>query len=159
MKIKLTLVVLLLISLSGCKPNKAFNYNQKVMRLEKDLGPYIDEAIRKFNAFYKSKNYDSVVIVSQDMENIIEDKTREIQKINMSDVEGGDEFKKSAIKYFSQMKDVFTAYKRFGMQTNEETREQERLRMSEISDEYDSGIEAMREAQRKFAKTNNFRIK
>jgi hypothetical protein len=115
MSIKLTLVVLLLLLFSVCKPNKAYDYNQKVMKLEKDLGPYIDEAVGKFNAFYKDKNYDSVVIVSQNMEDIIEDKTREIQKINMSDVEGGDEIKKSAIKYFSQMKAVFSAYKRFGM--------------------------------------------
>lgn len=129
------------------------------MKLEKDLGPYIDEALTKFNAFYENKNYDSVVIVSQGMEDIIEEKTIEIQKIDMSDVEGGDEFKKSAVKYFSQMKDVFTAYKKFGMQTNEEAREKERLRMSEITSEYDIGIRVMREAQRKFAAANNFKIK
>ena len=45
------------------------------------------------------------------------------------------------------------------MQTNEQTREQERLRMSEITDEYDEGIKVMRDAQRKFAETNNFKIK
>jgi len=159
MGVKLTLVIVFIVSLSGCKPNVAVTYNQKVMSLEKDLGPYIDQAISKFNAFHKNKNYDSVVIVSQGMEDIIEEKIKEIQRMNMADAEGGEEFKKSSIKYFAQMKDVFTAYKRMGMQTNEEARERERLQMSEITDEYDSGIKTMRKAQQKFAEANNFKIK
>lgn len=153
------MIAIFLFTVSGCKSNIAYSYNQKIIRIEKGLDPYIDEAMGKFNIFHENKNYDSVIIISQDMENRIEKGIKEIQEMNMSTVEGGDTFKRAAIKYFSQMKNVFTAYKSFAIQTDEETREVERQRLIEITNEYEIDIETMRTAQRKFAATNNFRIK
>ena len=58
--------IIALIVLLGCHSNGAYSYNQYIVAKEKQIGVHTDEAVRRFNIFSKSDNYDSLTILSQE---------------------------------------------------------------------------------------------
>jgi hypothetical protein len=56
------------------------------------------------------------------------------------------------------MRDTYTAYRKFGEQTTEEAREEERKKLLRFVNDARNAVEQMQAAQRKFAAANNFRI-
>lgn len=152
------LMVLLLTILVGCGPDKAYKYNQAIVDIDNEMVHHIDQATKKFNIFYKDDNYDSLVIVSQEMLGIVEKKLEEIRGMDMPDVIKGEEFKNAALRYFSSVKNGYTAYKVLGMETNEEEREVKRQRLVQAINEQEKELKIFIAAQRKFAYSNNLKL-
>lgn len=153
-------IIPVLILLSCQSTTDANSYNHYFVEKERKIGSYTDAAISKFNVYYSTDNYDSLAIVSEQVEKIITDELYDmgLKKIP-EEIIGGEELKRAFISYFSYMKSVFTAYKELGLQENADKREAARARLSILIERNDSEIKAMQKAQRKFAYDNNLRMK
>ena len=44
MKFFIVVAIVLLATVTGCKSKKAFDYSEKIVKLERDLGPHISKA-------------------------------------------------------------------------------------------------------------------
>lgn len=159
MKPKLFAFLLLLGGITGCGPKSAFNYSEAIVRIEKSMEPDAKTADEELGRLLMNGNYDSAVVVTRRMENLVAGKQKEVEQLEMPRVKEADNFRRAAIRYFSYIKGLYTAYKRYAMQTNEEDRETERKRLLRIIEDKSDAIENMQRAQRKYAEANGFRIK
>ena len=73
-------------------------------------------------------------------------------------VNEGDNFKKSAVRYFAYIKSIYTAFRKFTTAESDSEKEKERKKLAKIIGEKKEITKAMQEAQRKFAAANNFLI-
>jgi hypothetical protein len=144
--------------LAGCKSKTAFHYSETIVKIERSLGPEIAEAREKITNFLDAEKYDSVAMVSERMEKLIDTKLAEVQKLETPKVKEGESFKRAAIRYFAFMRDTYTAYRKFAEQTTEAGREEERQKLVDIMTETQDAVREMQDAQRKYAEANNFRI-
>jgi hypothetical protein len=158
MKLKSVLFFFLLTGLIACKSKSAFNYSEKIVKIEKSLIPDIERTETQVSGFFSRESYDSAVIVSKRMEDLVDSKIKEIEKFEPPHVNGADNFKQAALKYFSYMKNIYTSYKRYAMQTNEEDREKERQQLLKIVDEKEEAIADMQRAQSRYAEANGLRV-
>jgi hypothetical protein len=159
MKLKLVIPAgLLIIFMLGCKSKVAFNYSQTIVKIEKSLEPDVVNASEKITGYLEDGDFDSVALVSAGMEKLVESKLKEVQQLEAPPVEEGENFKRASIRYFSYMRDTYTAYRKFGEQTTEEAREEERKKLLRFVNDARNAVEQMQAAQRKFAAANNFRI-
>lgn len=158
MKLRSVLFFFLLAGCITCRSKSAFEYSERIVRTERSLAPDIERTEDQVGNFFTEENYDSAVIVSRRMEDIIGSKIEEIEKLEPPHVKEADNFKRASLKYFSYIKSIYTAYRRYAMQTNEEDRETERLRLVKIVNEKKEAIEDMQRAQSKYAKANGFRV-
>ena len=143
----------------GCKPKIAIDYNDMIAQKQKSLGTAIDTAEPKLKNYFASFEYDSIVNVSNRMETKIDSILREIKNKPAPKVNQGENFKNVVLRYFDYMKSIYTGYKNYGLQTTPEGRQIERQDMSIILSQEYKMIADMQEAQRIFAKDNNFKIR
>ena len=150
--------ILLLVSLVSCQSKSAFDYSEAIVRMERELSADIAEADQKLLAYMDAKKSDSAVMISKHMEALAEDKLNEVEKLKAPPVNEGDNFKKSAVRYFTYIKSIYTAFRRFTMAATDSEKEKERKKLAKIIGEKKEITKAMQEAQRKFALANNFLI-
>jgi len=150
--------ILLLVSLVSCQSKSAFDYSEAIVRMERELSADIAEADQKLLAYMDAKKSDSAVMISKHMEDLAEDKLNEVEKLKAPPVNEGDNFKKSAVRYFTYIKSIYTAFRRFTMAATDSEKEKERKKLAKIIGEKKEITKAMQEAQRKFALANNFLI-
>ena len=151
-------VLLLLVSLFSCKSKSAFDYSEAIVRMEKELSADIAEADQKLLSYMDAKKSDSAILMSRHMETLAEDKLNEVEKMKAPHVKEGDNFKKTAVRYFSYIKSIYTAFRKFTMAESDAEKEKERKKLAKIIGEKNEITKAMQEAQRKFAAANNFLI-
>lgn len=159
MKLSFIVAVVLLATITGCKSKTAFNYSEKIVKLEKDLGPEIANTEKQMAKFLETQAYDSVISVSTRMENLVESKLEIIRNTQAPTVPEADNFKKAAIRYFTYMKTIYSTYKNYASQTEEEGREKARQEWASIAEQGDDEVNSMQMAQRKYAEANNFKIR
>ena len=159
MKLSIIVAVALLATVSGCKSKSAFDYSEKIVKLERDLGPDIEMADEKMAKFLETQKYDSVVLISTRMEGLVDEKLTQIKTMAPPSVAKADNFKSAAIRYFSFMKNMYTAYKTFASQTSEEEREKERQNLVDLAAKAEAAVKEMQGAQKEYADANNFKIK
>ena len=150
--------ILLLVSLVSCQSKSAFDYSESIVRMERELSADIAEVDQKLLAYMDAKKSDSAVLMSKHMEDLAEDKLSEVEKLKVPLVNEGDNFKKSAVRYFSYIKSIYTAFRKFTMAATAAEKEKERKKLAKIIGEKNEITKAMQEAQRKFALANNFLI-
>lgn len=159
MKLSFIVAVILLATITGCKSKTAFNYSEKIVKLERDLGPEIAKTEKQMAKFLETQAYDSVISISSHMENMVESKLEIIRNTQAPTVPEADNFKKAAIRYFTYMKSIYSAYKNYASQTEEEGREKARQEWANVAEQGDDEVNSMQMAQRKYAKANNFKIR
>jgi len=150
------LAALLLATVLSCKSKSAFDYSEAIVRLETELSAQIAEADKKLIEYLDRRQFDSAILMSRQMETLAEDKLKEVEKMKVPDVKEGDNFKKSAIRYFSFIKSIYTTFKKFTMAATDAEKEKERKKLAKIIEEKNEVTRAMQEAQRKFAAANDF---
>ena len=150
--------ILLLVSLVSCQTKSAFDYSEAIVRMERELSADIAEVDQKLLAYMDAKKSDSAVMMSKHMEALAEEKLNEVEKLKVPPVNEGDNFKKSAVRYFSYIKSIYTAFRKFTMAATAAEKEKERKKLAKIIGEKNEITKAMQEAQRKFALANNFLI-
>jgi len=150
--------ILLLVSLVSCQSKSAFDYSEAIVRMERELSAEIAEADQKLLAYMDAKKSDSAVMMSKHMEALAEDKLNEVEKLKVPFVNEGDNFKKSAVRYFTYIKSIYTAFRKFTMAATAAEKEKARKKLAKIIGEKSEITKDMQEAQRKFAIANNFLI-
>ena len=150
--------ILLLVSLVSCQSKSAFDYSEAIVRMERELSADIAEADQKLLAYMDARKADSAVMMSKHMEALAEEKLNEVEKLKVPPVNEGDNFKKSAVRYFSYIKSIYTAFRKFTMAATAAEKEKERKKLAKIIGEKSAITKDMQDAQRKFAIANNFLI-
>ena len=150
--------ILLLVSLVSCQSKSAFDYSEAIVRMERELSADIAEADQKLLAYMDAKKSDSAVMMSRHMEALAEDKLNEVEKMKAPPVNEGDNFKKSAVRYFTYIKSIYSAFRKFTMAASDAEKEKERKKLVKIIGAKNEITKDMQEAQRRFAAANNFLI-
>jgi hypothetical protein len=158
MKSQTILVIAIIISLCSCKSKRAMDYNNMIVKKQKTLSESIDNTEPILKQYFTSFQYDSIVNVSGRMEKKIDSIIKTIKNKPVPPVKQGENFKKAALHYFSFMKDIYTSYKNYGLQTSPEGRQIQREIMSKVIAQEDIAIADMQKAQQIFAKDNGFKI-
>jgi hypothetical protein len=141
---------------TSCNYNTAFKYSQNIVKMEDSLVPYLQKTELDLSRFMASNTYDSITIVAEEMESRISKTTENIKNIPAPDAKGGKEFKEACVDYFEFLKNVYTSYKDFGMQTTDEGRNEVRNKWAGFGKEKDRVMSNMQSAQKKFAEDNGF---
>jgi hypothetical protein len=149
---------LLLLSLVACKSRSGFKFSQDIVAKEKALEPALQKTESDVKNFFAESKYDSIVAVSEKMENMVQQKIDEIKNASLPDAKGVDNFRSAALKYFSFIKSIYTAYKEYGLAATDEERQAAAERSQKIADERMEALKDIQEAQQKYAKDNGFRV-
>ena len=150
------IAALLLASVLSCKSKSAFDYSEAIVKLETELSAEIAEADQKLIAYMDGKKPDSAILMSRQMEALAETKLNEVEKMKVPRVEEGENFKKSAIRYFTFIRSIYSTFRKFTVAATNAEKEKERKKLAKIIQDKNEVTKAMQEAQRKFAAANNF---
>ena len=151
------LLLLLTAALFSCQSKLAFDYSQRIVQMETELSSAIAIADERAGIFLDNNQTDSAILVSEQMEELADNKLREIQKLEAPDVEEGENFKKAAVQYFLYLKAVYSSFKKFTMASNESDKENERQKLARMVGQKDQVTKDLQDAQQNFAKATNFR--
>jgi hypothetical protein len=158
MRSNLFIAFVFLILAAGCKSKSAFNYSQKLVTIENSIIPDIVDTENKVADFFADEKYDSAKIASQRMEDKIESKIKEVEKMEAPKVDEADNFKRAYLKYFSYLKSIYTTYRQYAIETDIEKRGILRHQIINIEAEKKDVIAEVQRVQAKFAKANGFRL-
>ena len=142
----------------GCKSKIAIDYNDMIVKKQKDLNKSIDETEPNLKNYFASYQYDSIASVSSRMEEKVDSIMCDVRKTAAPKVKQGENFKKAALNYFDYMKSIYTSYKNYGVETTPEGRQFQLQVMSTVTSHEDKAIADMQQAQKIFAKDNGFKI-
>ena len=149
----------ILLLATGCKSEKAKKYNDAIVKKEKAVELDMEQATKKLEIYFANYEYDSIVGVSSRIETQLNSVMQDIQKIQPPKLKEAENFKQETLKYLGYKKDIFTAYKNYGLQTTPQGREMERMNMvAVLSQEKDMNFN-MHAAQINFARANHVKIK
>lgn len=148
---------LMLIS-CGSKSKSALKYNQDIIGKERELIPDISSTESSVKAFFTNGMYDSVGQAGARMEGLIEKKISEIKALPMPDAKGVDKFKNAVLEYFGFMKNAYSKYRELGEVKTEEERQAIVNDVREVYSKRKEIVEEFRNAQRKYAADNGFRL-
>ena len=94
------LLLLLTAVLFSCQSKSAFDYSQRIVQMETELSSAISIADERVGTFLDNNQTDSAILVSEQMEELADNKLKEIQKLEAPNVEEGENFKKSRCSIF-----------------------------------------------------------
>ena len=158
MKVYTTLLLMTFMLVAGCKSNSAFDYSQAIVKIETDFAAEIIPADKKVSEFLDSDQHDSAAIFTQQMEDLAEKRLAQVRDLKAPNVKEAENFKLAAIRYFTYLKTMYTAFNNFTKASTEEAKEAERVRLAKIVADKDDATRTLQLAQQKFAAANNFRI-
>ena len=155
---KIIAIVLIVVSIASCKSNNGFIYSQDFVASEKKLMPMIESTETKAGEYIALQQYDSMAIVSEKMENAINDVIKDAKAKPAADAKDGEKFKVDVIKYFEFLKSVYASYKDFGNAATDEARQEEARKMQTLVSKKTAVVKTIQTAQQDFAKANGFKI-
>ena len=155
---KLSIGLLLLACLAGCKSKTAFNYNEDFVKKEKSLEPAISSTETRVSGYKANEQWDSIAMAGEKMETMIGDIVKDIKDKPAPDVKEGQNFKDAGIRYFEFMKSIYTVYKDYGRETTPEGRDAQLQRIQDMVGKKQAEIDNIQSAQQKFAEANGFKI-
>ncbi len=158
MKWQPVLTIAFILLLFSCKSKTAFDYNQQIVKIETEFSAAIGKADNKISRFLAEGKNDSAELMSHEMEMQADKRLKEVQNLDAPDVEEAGNFKKEAVQYFSYLKSIYTAFKKFSMAQTDDAKEKERLRLIKIVKDKEKATKSLQVAQQKFASANHFRI-
>lgn len=156
---KCLLFLLPVIFLCSCNSKSALNFSEAIVDKEKSLERDIKNTESKVNVFIAAGRYDSMAVVSERMERIVETKLNEIKSLETPDLKFAGDFKSASIEYFSYIKNVYTSYVKFAKAETDDIKEKEYSNLQDVLRNKNEVIKKMRDAQKKFADANGFKLK
>lgn len=158
MKLQVISAALSLLVLASCKDKSAFEYSQSIVRIEKSMEVQMIASENSIGDFFEREVYDSALVASQRMEALADSKLKEVEALKVPDAKEANSFRSAAIRYFSYIKSIYTAYKDYSLQASVEDRQAAGIRLLEVTNKKDEVIRDMQNAQLRYAKANGFRI-
>ena len=151
-------MAVLVTGMASCSNKKAaFDYSQDIVAKERSLTEAINKTEDEVERFATAQQFDSVAAVATRMENLVQSKIDDIEKMKVPKAKKADEFRSAALKYFKYIKQIYTAYKEVGMASADD-RMKKVEEMQEIATKKDDAIRDMQTAQRAYADANGFKI-
>jgi hypothetical protein len=151
-------VLVIVVSIVSCKSNNAFKYSQDFVASEKKLMPMIENTETKVEGYIGLKQYDSMAIVSEKLENAIGETIKDAKAKPAADAKDGEKFKVDVIKYFEFLKSVYASYKDYGNAATDDARQEEVVKMQQLISKKAEVVKIIQTAQKNFAEANGFRI-
>jgi hypothetical protein len=151
-------VLLLTAVLVSCKSKTAFNYNEKIVAMEKSLEPEIEAVESKLEKFAGGMQFDSIAVVSSNMEKSVQKRIDEINNNPAPKAKEGDNFKKAVLIYFTFIKDIYTASKNIGLAKTQEERVEMATKLNELVADKQEALNDLQSAQKKYADANGFKV-
>lgn len=158
MNFRIFIALFLLLVITSCRSKSAFNYNQAIVQIEKSIEADIVGAEDKLSYYLTNDIYDSALVITQRMEDLVDSKIKEVEMLETPKVKEADNFRAATLRYFSYIKSIYTAYKDYILQASEEDREQARTRLLAVVDNKEKAVYEMQQAQQKYAQANGFGI-
>lgn len=172
---KLSVILILLISLLGCNShdkgksstgdnskssgNTAYDYNEDFLKKEKSLEPEINKTESSVSVFMRTEKYDSIAIAGERMEVLIDKIINDIKATPAPDVKEGENFKEAGVRYFDFMKKMYTVYKDYGHAKDAAGRQVQLDKLQELTSKKTEEIQHIQDVQKKFASENGFMIR
>jgi len=150
--------LLFVLVVAGCKSKIALEYSNYIVELEKSLLVDLQKTRTAFPGFIGAGQYDSASTAAKGMEKTIAEKITLIENKPAPDVKGGEDFKKESLHYFEYLKSVYTAAGNLASQTTAEDREIALKTLQDIEKEETKVLERMKDAQKRYASANGFKI-
>lgn len=157
MKIYL-LILMACLGMISCKPGKAFDYSQSIVKIETDLAADLGVADKKVSYHLENNNNDSAAVYARQMEDMARQSLRKVEDLDMPDVAEAENFRREAIRYFSYITSIYESLNKLTSATNDTEVDAERQRLADIVSRKEQATNTLQAAQRKFAEANNFRI-
>lgn len=151
--------ILFLVILYSCKSKDALDFSEAIVNKEQSLSTDIMNTENKVKEFIQAGQYDSMAIVSEKMERLVDVKLNEVKNLKAPDLKYAGDFKRDAIEYFAYMKNIYTAYVNFAKAETDEMKQKEYDNLQAVVNKKDDVIRKMRDSQKKFADANGFKLK
>ncbi len=156
---KIIIAAILFAGLASCGKSKSgFKYSQDIVAKERSLQPDINATETKVEKFAMSGQYDSIAAAGAHMEEVVQKKIDEINKMPLPGAKGASDFKAAVMRYFAYIKSMYTAYKDWGSASTDEVRSAELEDIQKLVDGKNEVITDMQKAQKKYAEDNGFKI-
>lgn len=155
---KLLFAFILLASITSCKSKSAYKYSQDIVSKERSLASDVTSAEEKAATYVTTGRYDSLAILGEKMEKLIQQKIDEINAMPVPNAKEVDQFKSSSLNYFKYIKNLYTKYKDLGNATTEEERLAVITDIQDVISTRFKVVGEMQAAQKKYADANNFKV-
>ena len=161
---KLLSIILILVLFCSCKlrvesRKEAINFFETIGNKEKELEPDIIETNAKIKTFSEAGQLDSMALVSERMEFLLNNQLEEIKRLKVPDLKYADKFKNESINYYAYLKKVYTYYIRVAKAETDIAREKEIKDLEEIISKKEDVSRRLQDSQKKFADANEFKLK
>ncbi|MBZ4188224.1 hypothetical protein K7B07_04930 [Niabella sp. 3A5MI-3] len=134
----------------------AKQFSDEIAKEEQSLAEPIRAAENAIKVHADSADYKSVAEEAKKMEVLIQEKIDRIEKVDVSSLTGGEDFKTVAIRYFEYFKSLYTAYREIGDAPDEAARITASDRMNQILVAQEEVILRLQDTQARFAAENGF---
>ena len=143
----------------SCKSKIAADYSETITKKENSLAPKIEEARKKLIKYLALSDYDSVVLISSQMQARIDTVLLQIKNKPAPKVSGAENFKQTSIQYLNYLKSMYETYKNYGLQTTPQGRMIVQDEMAIINSQEEVMTDNLKIAQQNFARANGFKVK
>lgn len=150
--------ILALFVITGCRSKDAFNFSEDIVKIERKLGESVETAQPQIVRYMEQGVYDSLAAVGGNMVKKTEESIDAINALKIPDITEASNFKASAIRYFTHIRNIYDSYKTYAEQPNDSLRAVEVEKMIRLEEGIDDMVKEMQEAQQKFAKANGFKV-
>jgi|GEM_PF-1834877 len=154
----LIIIFPVLLFLTSCNTRSALKYSEDVVAIQRQLIDSVNMAQPRVVHYMKEGLLDSLALISQHMETVAGGKLEQLEKLQLPNVKGGEDFQRASLLYFAHVRSIYVSYKTYGRAQDDSSREQERLKMIRLETELDTVVEEMQKAQQALAKANGFRL-
>jgi hypothetical protein len=156
---KILLFAAMIIALSSCKSKKtAYNYNQEIVAMEKELEPAITTTENNVARYAAANQFDSIAIAGKAMEEKVQKKIDIIEAKAAPSAKEGDNFKAAVLKYFKFIRGLYSDYVKLGNAKDQAGRDEVLVNIQKVVDEKQKVINDMQTAQKKYAEANGFKV-
>lgn len=144
----------------GDNSKKAFEYSELITGKERALTPMIEETEKNVARLFNEGKNDSAKLVADNMANTVQ---KTIDEINAepipAGVKGGEEFKTASLKYFENIKAVYTGYSSLANFSEEDAGfKEESEKLANTVNTNAQSVQDIVAAQMKFAQENGFNV-
>ena len=157
---RIIIITTLFAGITACnsKAKSARDYNNKIVANEKSLQPEEQSTEDNVKIFYNNNQYDSIALAGGHMEAVVQKTIDAIDALPVPKSIGVDVFKAAVMKYFKFFKGIYTVYREYGQAGTDEKRTEIMEELQKMVGQKQNVVDELQNAQRKYAKDNNFRM-
>lgn len=160
MRVLIPVAAIAMFLIVGCgSKNQALNYSEQIVKIDRKLGEAVQSDQGRIVQFMTDAVYDSIILLAGSLEKKADESLNEFNALKVPDVKEAGNFKAACLNYFTAVRDIYNSYRVYAEQPNDSLRALEVERMIALEDGIDKVVEDMKEAQKKYADANGFKLR